>query len=93
MSASDAVWVRVDDAVTRAVGDDLFVALPGEGSIHTLNAMAASVWRALEEPRTLAELCALFEAAFPDTEPRQIADDLAALLETLERDGLVKREP
>jgi Coenzyme PQQ synthesis protein D (PqqD) len=60
------------------VGDDLFVALPGEGSIHTLNAMAAAVWRALEEPRTLAELRTLFEAAFPDIEPRRIAGDLGA---------------
>ncbi|MET0688902.1 MAG: hypothetical protein ABWY38_06880 [Methyloceanibacter sp.] len=42
MPASE-MWVRAKDAVTRMVGDDLFVALPGEGSIHTLNAMAAAV--------------------------------------------------
>ena len=41
----------------------------------------SGVWRALEEPRTLAELRTLFEAAFPDIEPRRIAGDLGALLE------------
>jgi hypothetical protein len=92
MPASE-IWVRDEDAVTRTVGDELFVALPGEGSIHTLNAMAAAVWRALDEPRTFTALSALFEAAFPDIEPRRIAADLSALLETLERDGLVKRVP
>ena len=88
---SELLWVRTEDAVTRPVVDELFVALPGEGSIHTLNAMAAAAWHALEEPRSLAELHALFEAAFPDTNPDRIAEDLDALLETLERDGLVKR--
>lgn len=86
-----ARWARIDDAVTRTVGEDLFVALPGEGTIHALNAMAAAVWRALEEPRSFEELCSLFEAAFPDTDPRRIAEDLDALLETLERDGLVRK--
>ena len=88
---SELLWIRTEDAVTRTVGDELFVALPGEGSIHTLNAVAAAVWHALEEPRTLGELRSLFEAAFPDTDPARIADDLDALLETLERDGLVTR--
>lgn len=41
----------------------------------------SSVWRALEEPRTLAELRTLFEAAFPDIKPRRVAGDLGALLE------------
>jgi hypothetical protein len=85
------LWVRAVDAVTRTVGDDVFVALPGEGSIHTLNATAAAVWRALEEPRTFAELSALFQAAFPETDPARIADDLATLLVTLERDGLIRK--
>jgi hypothetical protein len=70
MSAPDMpapeIWVRAEDAVTRTIGDELFVALLGEGS---LNAMAAAVWRALEEPRTLAELRTLFGAAFPDIDP------------------------
>jgi hypothetical protein len=89
--ASESLWVRAEDVVTRIVGDELFVALPVEGSIHTLNAVAAAVWHALEEPRSLAELHALFKAAFPETDPARIAEDLDALLETLERDGLVKR--
>lgn len=76
MSASDMpaseIWVRAEDAVTRTVGDELFVALPGEGSIHTLNPLAAAVWRALEKPRTQAELRALFEAAFPDIDRARI---------------------
>jgi hypothetical protein len=51
--------------------------------------MASVVWRALEEPRTLAELRALFEAAFTDIDAAKIHDDISDLLDTLERDGLV----
>ena len=67
MSAPDMpapeMWVRAEDAVTCTVGDELFMALPGEGSIHTLNAMAAAVWRASPEypnsprPTSAGQLC------------------------------------
>jgi hypothetical protein len=85
----DDYWQRSDDAVARAVGGDIFLAAPGEGSIHALNPMASAVWRALETPRTLRELCALFAAAFPDADPREITGDLSELLDTLEKDDLV----
>jgi hypothetical protein len=35
----------------------------------------------------------LFGAAFPDIDPDRITDDLGAPLETLERDGLVRKLP
>ncbi len=87
----DDYWQRSDAAVTRAVGGDIFLAAPSAGSIHALDPMASAVWRALETPRTLGELCALFAAAFPDADPGQIGADLAELLRTLERDGLVSQ--
>jgi hypothetical protein len=85
----DRFWRRSDQVAARAVGGDIFLAAPREGSIHALNPMATAVWRALETPRSFRELCALFEAAFPDQDPKQIRNDLSALLKTLEKDGLV----
>jgi len=85
----DWLWRRSDDAVDRTVDDALFLASPREGTIHALNAMASAVWRALETPRSFRELCALFEAGFPEQNPKQIRNDLSALLKTLEKDGLV----
>lgn len=82
-------WVRNDDALVRRMGNDVFVAAPGLGTIHALNTLASAVWHALEAPRSYAELCRIFEAAFPEVESRRIHDDLLSLLKTLENDGLI----
>lgn len=87
----DRLWRRSDHAVARTVGGEIFLAAPDEGSIHALNAMASAIWRVLETPRTLGELCSLFAAAFPDAGEQRIRADLTALLLTLEKDGLVSQ--
>jgi hypothetical protein len=38
--------------------------------------MAAAVWRALEQPRTLRELVDLFAAAFPEVEREVLQQEL-----------------
>ncbi len=84
-------WARVDDVIARIVADETFLAAPMQGTIHTLNPTASGVWRALSEPRTLAELHDAFVAAFPDADPDRINNDVRALLNALEAAGLVIR--
>jgi len=54
--------------------------------------MAAAVWRALEQPRTLGDLIDLFAAAFPDVEREVLRRDLRAVLGRMRKVGLVVAE-
>jgi hypothetical protein len=91
MTSNEVRWVRAAGAVTRGVEDELFVANPQEGTIHALNPLAAALWRAIETPRSHAELCALFEAAFPGVSADTISGDVGRILQTFEADGLALR--
>ena len=91
MKEQEAYWVRAKEAVTRDVEGEIFLAMPRDGSLHTLNPMASALWRALAIPRTWAELCTLVEAAFPAVDAAMIRDDIQAILQTFESNGLAQR--
>lgn len=86
---SRACFRQAEGVEAREVGDELFLALPELGTIHHLNRMARAAWHALETPRSAAELIALFEHAFPATPKRQIAKDIAKLMQFFEDNKLV----
>ena len=70
--------------------DDEIVGLHIEnGSCYGFNPTAARVWKLIEQPKTLAELCAALAAEFR-VEPARCEADVRALLDDLASDGLVK---
>jgi hypothetical protein len=73
----------------REVGREFFVVAPGDGPIYQLDATASAAWRALSEPKSLDELTALFQAAFPDAPRRRIATDIHKLVAFLRKRRLV----
>ena len=75
----------------RQVGEELFIAAPGEGTIHHLDRMAAGIWRLLAEAKGAEEVIAVVEAAFPDVPKRRIAKDVNDLLAFLEESELIVR--
>lgn len=91
MKARETHWVRAGDTVARTVENEVFVAVPRAGTIHTLNPMASALWRAIATPRTSGELCALVEAAFPKVDAGVIRSDIEAMLQTFESNGLALR--
>jgi hypothetical protein len=78
------VWVKLPD------GAVLFA--PETEVYYGMNPVAASVWELLPESANLDTLCALVQERFPDAPLDQIRVDVAALLEDLERAGLVASE-
>lgn len=56
--------------------------------IFNLNATGTAVWRLLEQPIRFEELTAIFAAAFPDTDPADLAADLSGLIRKLGANGL-----
>lgn len=83
------LYARAPDITPRQVDDSLFAAVPTTNTIHHLDPMAAAVWRALEQPRTLREIVDLFAAAFPEVEREVLRRDLRAVLRRMRRVGLV----
>ncbi len=63
--------------------DEVFLMTGEDGDIFHLDQMAMSVWRALEQPSSEADLLALFAEAFPATDAEAIQRDLETTLSTL----------
>ena len=83
---------RSPDALSAEVGDEVVLLNMATGYFHQLNVVGSYVWRALDEPRTIADLCRAaaddFEADDDDTCRRDIADFVRELHEA----GLVRVE-
>jgi hypothetical protein len=79
--AANQVSCRIDDEV--AILDlqrELYFGIQGAG---------VQLWEALEQPRTVGELCALLCAEF-DVSQTDCQADVEAILESLETEGLVE---
>lgn len=76
------VWVELPD------GAVLFA--PETEVYYGMNVVAASVWELLPQAAdSMEKLCSLIQDRFPDAELEQIRTDVVALLDDLERAGLV----
>ena len=76
------VWVELPD------GAVLFA--PETEVYYGMNVVAASVWELLPQAAdSMDKLCSLVQERFPDAELEQIRTDVVALLDDLERAGLV----
>lgn len=89
-----------DQATIVAIADQASVDLDDEAAILNLktgvyfglNEVGASVWRSIQQPRTVAEIRAALLADF-DVEPERCARDLEALLEDLLQHQLIEIQP
>ena len=72
------------------VGDELVALDPGKGSCFGFNSVAASVWRALEQPRSFDELSDRLLDEY-EVDSDQCRAELSELLEQMTSSGLVER--
>ena len=78
-------------ALFEAEVDEEIVALDrDQGEVFGFNGVASDVWRLLEQPCTLGDLCRELEDRYEVT-PDQCAKDVGALLHQLVEMKLVKR--
>jgi hypothetical protein len=91
--AADTRYQRNPGITETAVDDDIFLVDSQSQEVFYLDAVTAALWRCLEDPKTEADIAALFEAAFPDTDPAQIERDIAAALADMIRRALVVTAP
>lgn len=82
-------WVR-DGALHAVEMDDEFVMMGVEqGEYYAVKGVAASLWRHLEQPRDLAELCALVAGEY-DVTAEACRTDIATFLAHLSGKGMVR---
>jgi hypothetical protein len=87
--ADTARYERNPGVTETAVDDEIFLVEPASQEVFYLDPVTAALWRCLDEPQSEAEIAALFAAAFPDHDPAEIADDIAAALAEMTTRSLV----
>ena len=82
------IYKRVVDLLEAEIHDELVALEPQAGTCFGFNAVAASVWRLLETPKSFDDLCADLIARY-DVSDTQCADELKELLADMVQEGLV----
>jgi len=83
-------FAQTPGVTLRAVGSDIFLMKPGEAPVFHLNAVAASLWRLLERPTTLAAAIDAVRLAFPQAHAGQVKRDVRVVFATLQDEGLIQ---
>jgi hypothetical protein len=80
---------RRSDMLQAEVAGELVALNVDQGACYGFNPTATRVWALLAEPRSLAQLCDLLTQEY-EVDRAACERDVAALLRTLEADGLVE---
>ncbi|MCY7338971.1 MAG: PqqD family protein [Sphingomonas bacterium] len=86
----EPTYERTAQLLEAELGDELVALDAAAGNCFGFNAVAASVWRYLEQPRTLTELHTALLAEY-DVDAEQCGQELRELLADLTEQGLVRR--
>ena len=85
----DSLFSRSDEALFAEVGDDVLALHVANGRCHGMERVAADVWRMLDRPVSLAEICGRLVSDY-EVEPDECRRDVSALLQSMIAEGLVK---
>ncbi|QAY78471.1 PqqD family protein [Sphingosinicella sp. BN140058] len=85
-----ATFVRAPDVPTAEFGDELAVMDLKSGAYIAFNRTAADIWKLLESPRSLEQLCETLERQYR-IDPERCREDVEGLLRELEQMGVIHR--
>lgn len=85
----ESLFSRSDEALFAEVGEDVLALHVANGRCHGMERVAADVWRMLDQPVSLAEICGRLVADY-EVEPDECRRDVGALLQSMIAEGLVK---
>lgn len=86
---SGKTYIANSKITSSMIGDDMALMDVKGGTYFTLNAVGASIWKALESPKTEDALVAHVTDIF-QVEEAECREDVAAILAELEEEGLVE---
>jgi hypothetical protein len=85
-----AQFTQMAGVALRAVDNDLFLVKSGDAAVFHLNAVAASLWRILERPTSLASAIDAVQKAFPAADARKVQRDVRNVFDALHKGGLIR---
>lgn len=88
LSADKLLITRGTGLIEAEVDGEMVALHVDNGTCYSFNRTAYHVWRLVEQPSTLAEVCAALSTAF-DVDPAICENEVRALLDDLAQDGLV----
>jgi hypothetical protein len=86
------VYERAKSLLEAEMGDELVALDAAGGTCFGFNDVAATVWRLLEQPRTVADITQSLMSQF-EVDPAQCEMEVGDLLEDLAGRGLVRSRP
>ncbi len=86
---ADRIASRRDGMIEAEVDGELLGLHVEKGFCYGFNPTATRIWALIETPRTVTQLCETLSEEF-EVEPADARPDVEALLEELEREGLVE---
>ncbi len=88
MSRIQSSFQRNENILERDVDGQFFLIDNERGKIHALDPFATGIWRLLENPISVNDIVAVFLAAFPDRQPKEIRRHVDHFVATLTRADL-----
>ena len=86
----DQIYARAAPLLEAEVDEEIVALDREQGEVFGFNLVASDVWRLLEQPRTVGELCAELERRY-DVSSEQCAADVVELLDQMIEMKLIKR--
>lgn len=80
---------RSDDHLAAETGDELVLMSINRGNYYGLDPIGADIWRRMETPRTILDLCLSLMKDY-EADEATIRRDVLALLERLVAEGLIE---
>ena len=89
MIEADTIVTRTEGLMSTPVDDEIVFLNPGTDSYVALDRIGRRIWELLESPQRVADLAAALAAEF-DADVGVVGADVAAFLDELKRDGMVR---
>ena len=83
-----SIIVAISEQVSCQLGEESAVLNLKNSVYYGMNPVAARVWKLLQQPRSVGELCDALVDEF-DVEPERCAQDLLSLLNKMRDEGLI----
>jgi len=81
--------VRNDEPVSVEVERSVVMMSLDLGKYFGLNEVGSRIWELLEQPRSMADLCAVLQQEF-DVDPNACHEEVSEFLVTLAKEGLIQ---
>ena len=82
-------FVRCEEMLEADVNGEIVALHVERGQCYGLNSVASEIWRMLEEPKSLDEICGTLTSDY-DVDSATCRSEVVTLLSQLKHEGLVK---